>query len=115
MEAGTGPVEKRKYRRHPVFFRGMITVGTTGSQSAVLLDVSEGGCQAACALSLRPEDEVVVRIEPPQVDPIVIPRAQIRWVKGSVFGAQFQDVPDGLAPILTRLLWSLPPLGQYPP
>lgn len=115
MEVGTGTVEKRKYRRHPVFLRGMITAGATGSQSAVLLDVSEGRCQAASALLLRPEDEVTMRIEPPQVDPIVIPRAQVRWVKGSVFGAEFRNIPDGLAPVLTRLLWSLPPLGQYPP
>ncbi len=115
MEAGTGPVEKRKYRRHPVFLRGMITLGSTGNHSVVVLDMSEGGCQAASPLALRPEDEVVVRIEPPQVDPIVIPRAKVRWVKGSVFGAQFQDIPANLVPILTRLLWSMPPLGQYPP
>jgi len=55
------------------------------------------------------ETAIEFQIRPRESAPILIPGAIARWIRGSVFGVQFQELPIHESRSLTRLLRSLTP------
>jgi len=101
-------VEQRKHPRHPVNFQGVISSGTIQGEEGLVQDLSLGGCRVASPISISPATGIQLQIRPHTVASIFIPGAVVRWVRGSAFGVQFQEVSEGESKALTRLLWSLP-------
>lgn len=101
-------VEQRKHRRHPVNFPGVLSAGPVQGNEALVVDLSLGGCRVTSAAPIPADTTIQLQIRPHQVAPIYVPSAVVRWVKGSVFGVQFQELPEHESRALTRLLWSLP-------
>jgi hypothetical protein len=89
-------VEQRKHPRHSVNFQGVFSSDTVKVEEGIVQDLSLGGCRVG---STTPA-------------PIYVPTAIVRWVRGSAFGVQFQDLAEQESLALTRLLWSLPPSRQ---
>ncbi|TKS59402.1 MAG: hypothetical protein EWM72_02210 [Nitrospira sp.] len=105
-------VEQRKHQRHPVNFQGVFSSCTVQGEEGVVLDLSLGGCRVASPIPMHSDTAIQLQIRPRQAAPIYIPSAVVRWVRGSAFGVQFQEMAEHESKALTRLLWSLPPLEQ---
>jgi len=105
-------IEQRKHRRHSVNFQGVFSSGTVQGEEGVVLDLSLGGCRVGSPIPLLTGTAIHLQIRPRQAAPISIPGAIVRWVRGSAFGVQFQELAEHESKALTRLLWSLPPSWQ---
>ena len=105
-------VEQRKHRRHSVNFQGVFSSDTVQGEEVVVLDLSLGGCRVGSPIPMPTETAIHLQIRPRQAAPIYVPSAIVRWVKGSAFGVQFQELAEHESKALTRLLWSLPPSRQ---
>ena len=102
-------VEHRKYRRHSVNFQGVFSSDTVQGEEGVVQDLSLGGCRMGSLISMPVDTTIHLQIWSRQVEPIYVPRAIVRWVRGTAFGVQFQELAEHESKGLTRLLWSLPP------
>ena len=105
-------VEQRKHRRHTVNFQGVFSSDTVQGEEAVVLDLSLGGCRVGSPIPMPTDTAIHLQIRPIQAAPIYVPSAIVRWVRGSAFGVQFQELAEYESKALTRLLWSLPPSRQ---
>jgi hypothetical protein len=105
-------IEQRKHQRHPVNFQGVFSSNTVQGEEGVVLDLSLGGCQVASPISMPSDTAIQLQIRPRQAAPIYIPSAVVRWISGSAFGVQFQELPEYESKALTRLLRVLPPSRQ---
>jgi len=105
-------VELRKHRRHPVNFQGVFSSGTVQGEEGVVLDLSLGGCRVASPVPMPTDTVFHLQIRPRQAAPIYIPGAVVRWVRGSAFGVQFQELAEYESKALTRLLGLLSPTRQ---
>ena len=108
-------VEQRKHRRHSVNFQGVFSSDTVQGEEAVVLDLSQGGCRVGSPIPMPIDTAIHLQIRPRQAPPIYIPSANVRWVRGSAFGVQFQELAKHESKALTHLLWSLPPSKQDGP
>ena len=105
-------VEQRKHRRHPVNFQGAYSSPSVQVKEAIVLDLSLEGCRVASTIPIPPDTAIQLQIRPHQSDPAYVFSAIVRWVRGSSFGVQFQELAEHESKALTRLLWSLPPSRQ---
>jgi len=108
-------VEQRKHRRHSVNFQGVFSSDTVQGEEAVVLDLSQGGCRVGSPIPMPIDTAIHLQIRPRQAPPIYIPSAIVRWVRGSAFGVQFQELAKHESKALTHLLWSLPSSKQDGP
>jgi hypothetical protein len=104
--------EQRKHRRHSVNFQGVFSSDIVQGEEGVVLDLSLGGCRVGSPIPMPPDAKIHLQIRPRQAAPIYVPSAIVRWVRGSAFGVQFQELAEHESKALTRLLWSLPPSRQ---
>ena len=105
-------IEQRKHRRHPVNFQGVFSSATVQGEEGIVLDLSLGGCRVASPISMPSDTAIQLQIRPRQAAPIFIPGAVVRWIRGSAFGVQFQQLAEYESKALTRLVQSLPPSKQ---
>ena len=105
-------VEQRKHRRHPVNFQGVFSSATVKGEEGIVQDLSLGGCRVASPISMPSDTAIHLQIRPRQAAPIYVPSAIVRWVRGSTFGVQFQELAEHESKALTRLLRLLPPSRQ---
>jgi hypothetical protein len=101
-------VEHRKHPRHPVCFKSIFSTDGVRIEDGVVLDLSLGGCRMTTTIPIPSGTPMELHIRPDQHSPVYVPRAIVRWVGGSIFGIEFDEVPDLESATLTRLLWSLP-------
>jgi hypothetical protein len=101
--------EQRKHRRHPVNFQGIFSSDTAEVEDGIVQDLSLGGCRVGSQVPMPTDTTIHLQIRPRQAAPIYVPSAIVRWVRGSAFGVQFQELAEYESKALTRLLWSLPP------
>jgi len=101
-------VEHRKHRRHPVRFKSIFSTDGMRMEDGVVLDLSLGGCRMTSEVHVSSDAPMKLHIRPDYDTSIHIPRAVVRWVMDSVFGVEFNEVPELESRTLTRLLWSLP-------
>jgi hypothetical protein len=104
--------EQRKHRRHSVNFQGVFSSDIVQGEEGVVLDLSLGGCRVGSPIPMPPDATIHLQIRSRQAAPIYVPSAIVRWVRGSAFGVQFQELAEHESKALTRLLWSLPPSRQ---
>lgn len=85
-------IDKRTHPRFTAQFRSTFSGGQREGQGKTL-DLSDGGCR------IESEQVVVIgatfecRIHVPGLNwPLRIDEAQVRWVKGKVFGVQFTSI-----------------------
>jgi hypothetical protein len=104
--------EQRKHRRHSVNFQGVFSSDTVKAEEGVVQDLSLGGCRVGSEIPMPADTTIHLQIRPRQAPPIYVPSAIVRWVRGSAFGVQFQELAEHESKALTRLLWSLPPSRQ---
>ena len=105
-------VEQRKYRRHSVNFQGVFSSDTVQGEEGVVQDLSLGGCRVGSQISIPTDTAIHLQIRPRQAAPIYVPSAIVRWVRGTAFGVQFQELAEYESKALTRLVQSLPPSRQ---
>lgn len=105
-------IEQRNHRRYPVNFQGVFSSETVQGEEGVVLDLSLGGCRVGSQIPMPIDAAIHLQIRPRQAAPIYIPSAIVRWVRGSTFGVQFQELAKHESRALTHLLWSLPPSGR---
>ena len=105
-------VEQRKHRRHSVNFQGVFSSNTVQGEEGVVLDLSLEGCRVGSPIPMPTDTSIHLQIRPRQAAPIYVPSAIVRWVRGSTFGVQFQELAVYESKALTRLLCSLPPSRQ---
>ena len=108
-------VEQRKYRRHSVNFQGVFSSDTVQGEEGVVQDLSLGGCRVGSLISMPTNTAIHLQIRPRQAAPIYVPSAIVRWVRGTAFGVQFQELAEYESRALTRLVQSLPPSRQDGP
>jgi hypothetical protein len=104
--------DQRKYRRHSVNFQGIFSSDTLQGEEVIVQDLSLGGCRVGSQCPVPADTTIHMQIRPRQAAPIYVPSAIVRWVRGSAFGVQFQELAEHESKALTRLLWSLPPARQ---
>lgn len=102
-------MEQRKHQRYLVNYLSIFSNATLLGEAGVVQDLSLGGCRLGSPISMEVDTAIHLQIRPEQAAPIYISRAVVRWIRGSVFGVQFQEVAAHETKALTRLLWSLPP------
>ena len=105
-------VEQRKDRRHSVHFQGIFSSDTVQGEEGVVQDLSLGGCRVGSLISMPTDTTIHFQIRPRHAAPIYVPRAIVRWVRGTTFGVQFQELAEYESKALTRLVESLPPSRQ---
>lgn len=105
-------VDQRKHRRYSVNFQGVFTSDTAPIEESVVLDLSVGGCRVGSPILMPTDTAIHLQIRPRQAASIYIPCAIVRWIKGSTFGVQFQEMAEHESRALTRLLRLLPPSRQ---
>jgi len=105
-------VEQRKHPRHSVNFQGVFSSDTVKVEEGIVQDLSLGGCRVGSTTPVTADTMIHLQIRPRCAAPIYVPTAIVRWVRGSAFGVQFQDLAEQESLALTRLLWSLPPSRQ---
>jgi len=105
-------IEQRNHRRYPVNFQGVFSSDTVRGEEGVVLDLSLGGCRVGSPIPIPIDTTIHLQIRPRQAPSIYIPSAIVRWVKGSAFGVQFQELAKHESKALTHLLWSLPPSSR---
>lgn len=105
-------MEQRKHQRYPVNYQGVFSNATLRGEAGVVQDLSLGGCRLGSPISMAVDTFIHLQIRPKQAAPIYISRAVIRWIRGSAFGVQFQEMAGHETQALTRLLWSLPPASK---
>jgi hypothetical protein len=87
-------VEQRQHRRHPVDMQGVISSATVKGEDCVVLDISMGGCRVTSEVAIPAGATIQLQIKPRQAAPIYVPSAAVRWISGTAFGVQFQEVPE---------------------
>ena len=105
-------VEQRKHPRHSVNFQGVFSSDTVQGEEGVVLDLSLEGCRVGSPIPMSSDTAIQLQIRSRQAAPRYVPSAIVRWVRGTSFGVQFQELPGHELKALTRLLWSLPPSRQ---
>ena len=81
--------EKRLHPRFTAQFRSTFSGGQREGQGKTL-DLSDGGCRVETDQPVVPGASFECRIYVHGLDwPIRIDEAQVRWVKGKIFGLQF--------------------------
>ena len=92
---GKTRTEKREQPRFTSQFRSTIS-GGQGEGQGRTLDLSAGGCMIETDLPVVVGTSFECRIYVPGLDwPLRIDEAQVRWVKGNIFGIQFVKLhPD---------------------
>lgn len=104
--------EKRLQPRFTAQFRSTFSGGQQEGQGKTL-DLSGGGCRIETNLPVVVGASFECRIHAPGLDwPLRIDVAQVRWVKGNVFGLQFLSLQPGeklkLQQVITNLRAELP-------
>lgn len=108
-------MEQRKHQRYPVNFQGIFSNATLLGEDGMVQDLSLGGCRLGSPISMAVNTAIHLQIRPQQAAPIYISKAVVRWIRGSAFGVQFQEVAAHETKALTRLLWSLPTSARSGP
>jgi hypothetical protein len=108
-------VEQRKHQRYPVNYQGIFSNATLPGEAGVVQDLSVGGCRLGSPIFMAVDTAIHLQIRPLRAAPIYIPTAVVRWIRGSAFGLQFQEVAPHETRALTRLLWSLRPASKDGP
>ena len=81
--------EKRLQPRFTAQFRSTFSGGQREGQGKTL-DLSDGGCRIETDYPIVPGATFECRIYAPGLNwPLRIDKAQVRWVKGKIFGLQF--------------------------
>ena len=87
--------EKRLHPRFTAQFRSTFSGGQREGQGKTL-DLSDGGCRIESDAPVIPNAAFECRIYAPGLSwPLRIDEAQVRWVKGNIFGLEFTEMhPD---------------------
>ena len=101
-------MERRRHRRYPVHFKSIFSTDGVRIEDGVVLDLSLGGCRMTSATPVPLDTPMELHIRPDQHAPVYVRGAVVRWVGDSVFGVEFNELPELESATLTRLLWSLP-------
>lgn len=100
-------MEKRKQPRFTAQFRSTFSGGQREGQGRTL-DLSDGGCRVETDVSVVTGASFECRIYVPGLDwPLRVDEAQVRWVKGNVFGLEFTKIVADEQVKLKKLLSGL--------
>ncbi|WP_455378422.1 PilZ domain-containing protein [Petrachloros mirabilis] len=99
--------EKRLQPRFTAQFRSTFTGGQREGRGKTL-DLSDGGCRIETDEPVEVGVSFECRIHAPGLDwPLRIDVAQVRWVKGNIFGLQFLTIQPGEKLKLQQVITSL--------
>jgi len=100
-------MEKRKQPRFTAQFRSTFSGGQREGQGRTL-DMSAGGCRVETEVPVVVGASFECRIYVPGFDwPLRIEEAQVRWIKGNVFGLEFTKIGPEEQVKLKKLLSGL--------
>ncbi len=97
----------RKSPRFDVNF-GSTFAGETLAGQGTITNLSVGGCSIESKIPLPAQSVVGLQIQLPDSRwPLEISQAVVRWVRGNMFGLEFQTLSDPDATRLQQLLYDL--------
>lgn len=100
-------MEKRRQPRFTAQFRSTFSGGQREGQGRTL-DISAGGCRVETDATVVAGAAFECRIYVPGLDwPLRVDEAQVRWVKGNVFGLEFTKIAADERVKLKKLLSGL--------